>query len=146
MKRKPIAAILLVVILFVSACNSTDAKKAAQAAQDISASVNLLIDTKRDLLAQKLITNAEAIQIDKVLLELNSADRLFTQGVEQWKDGKLSKAEVVKLFASLNAAVRKLNDQSILQITNEQARATLSSVTATIAVSLGVIQAILPQN
>lgn len=141
MKRKIIAP-LIVAVMLASACDTSQAKKAAQAAQDISTGINLLIETKRDLLAQGILTNAEAIQIDKALLDLNSADRVFAQGVDQFKDGKMSKAELAKLFSSLNTAVRQLNDHAAI-VQNEKARATISSVTASIAIAVGVLQGML---
>lgn len=141
MKRKIIAPLILVMVIS-AACDTSQAKKAAQASQDISTGINLLIETKRDLLAQGILTNAEAIQIDKALLDLNSADKVFAQGVEQFKDGKMSKAELARLFTSLNAAVRELNDHAAI-VQNEKARATIASVTASIAIALGVLQGML---
>lgn len=142
LKRFIILPILISALTF-GACTSSDAKKAAQAAQDIGVSINILIEAKRDLLAQGVITNAQAIQIDQVLLELNSALRVFAQGVDKWQKGQLNKAGLVQLFGAVNKAVQDLNNKGVLQLTDPKAKATLSSVTATLAVSLGVIQGVL---
>jgi hypothetical protein len=124
-------------------CTSDQVKKAAQAAQDISVSINLAIEVKRDLLGQKLITNQQAVVIDQILLELNSADREFAKGVDAFKAGKLGKAGLIKIFAGVNAAIQDLNNKGVLQITDPKAKAELSSITAGLAVAAGVVQAAL---
>jgi hypothetical protein len=141
--RNSFIGIVLAFALVSASCTASDAKKAAQAAQDVATSVNLFANAVNDLNKQGIITNHEALQVNSILEELNAANSIFTKGVGDFKNGTITKAQLAALFANSNLALQDLNSKGILQISDPAARARLNSITASIAVAFATVQGIL---
>jgi hypothetical protein len=136
-------AILVVAGLTLQACQSADLKKAAQASEDIAISIKLAIATNQDLAKQGIITGAEALMIDRVLLVLNEADQSFVATARTYtKWDATSKAALAALFVDITNAINRLQG-TVGVLLDQRARDALATIVASLTVASATLRVIL---
>jgi hypothetical protein len=121
--------------------NPPDAKrKYAKAADDIAASINAMIDAKRNLAQQKRINADEETKLTQLLTVANNADIAFTNKLKATTTIDASnKADLVSLLSQVTSAVNDLNSSGVLKIGNADARQRLSKFISTINAAITIL-------
>ena len=147
MRHKRKLTLILALTLLLTACPSEKSSKyreATKASDRIATSIGGLIDLKRSLAAQGLITPQEELQLTNLLLDANRAGRVFNDTAKSFKsDTPENRRALLALFTDLSASIGRLNDQGVLHIKNPQARTLTSNVVASVNASLQIINAAL---
>jgi hypothetical protein len=136
--------LLLIVVLL--ACKDDSIRKAAKASDDMATVVSLAIDVKRGLgqTGTKAISDQEELALTLGLQKVNTAVKAFHLQVKNTKAlDPASKNQLLQLFSGVTTAVAELNQQGVLGIHNEEARAKVAAVLAGFQTAFATIQAAL---
>jgi len=139
-------AIVLLLILTLLACKDESIRKAARASDDMAVTVGLAIDVKRQLgqTGSKLISDQEELALTLGLQKVNTAVKAFHLQVKNTKAlDPASKNQLLLLFSGITTSVAELNQQGVLGIHNEQAKAKVAAVLAGFTTAFAAIQAAL---
>lgn len=137
-------AIVLLLILVLVACKDDAIRKAARASDDMAVTISLAIDTKRELAKAGLLKPDEEIPLTLGLQKVNTAVKAFHLQVKNTKAlDPASKNQLLLLFSGITSSVADLNQQGVLGIKNEQAKAKVSAVLAGFTTAFAAIQAAL---
>jgi hypothetical protein len=139
-------AIVLLLIVVLLACKDDSIRKAARASDDMATVISLAIDVKRGLgqTGTKVISNQEELALTLGLQKVNTAVKAFHLQVKNTKAlDPASKNKLLQLFSGVTTAVGELNQQGVLGIHNEEARAKVAAVLAGFQTAFATIQAAL---
>jgi hypothetical protein len=101
-----------------------------------------MITVKRQLAQQGKLTSAEELALTQALLKVNTADKVLVKRLKSLNAAPdaATKAELVKMFGEVTAALNELNTNALLGIKGEEARNRLTIIFNTISASAGIIQ------
>lgn len=145
-QRHQTQAVILLLVLTLLACKDDSIRKAAKASDDMAVTIGLAIDVKRELgqTGTKLISDQEELALTLGLQKVNTAVKAFHLQVKNTKAlNPASKNQLLQLLSGITTAVAELNQQGVLGIHNEQAKAKISAVLAGFTASFAAIQAAL---
>jgi len=137
---------VLALVLLQAACTDSQLTKAAKASDDIAVSISLAIDVKRSLAMSvpPLITPEEELTLTLALQRVNTATMLFREKAMTFKTlDANTKTALLPLFQTITASVTELNNQGILGIKNQDAKAKVALVLTSLSAALATIQSVL---
>lgn len=139
--------LILLVCLFIQACDNADIRKAAKASDDMARGISVALDLDAALIQQGLLSNDEAIAVTSALLDLNRLAREFNDTARGFKalDGA-AKASLLQILTSITASLDKLNTQGVLRIKNAEAQQKFKTALAVITAAVNILAATLAKG
>jgi hypothetical protein len=142
--RRP--ALLLVVgfLLFCSACNPSEIKKAKAASQTIARLVDTAIELTPTLQEQGAITESDARAVNIALRDLKIAiDEFNRRAAGYTKFDLKAKADLARAFSDVTAALATLNAEGVLHIKDPTLRGRIQIGLTTVNLAAQQIEALL---
>ena len=158
MRNRRITAVGLVLVLSLASmsfkCGGTGPtgqpeplRQAAMATDTIAGSIRELRTAKNDLASQNKISKEDNIKFTKMLLRLNTADKVLQKRLKSMNSmpDATQKQQLLAMFNELTAALDDANTNGVLSLSAE-AQSRLAPIIAGIRASVQVIAVVASQN
>lgn len=147
MKHKVGIHLVILLVVFIIACKDDQLRKAAKASDDAAIAIGAMIDVKRELGKQELITPAQELVLTERLLDVNRAVYQFNSRARTYdRLDSTTQTELLRLFGDITGSMRTLNEQGVLQIQNPDTKQKLSAVLSALDTAVQTIGAALGGN
>ena len=154
-RHGPLARLLPLLLVFAlapvivtqAACEKSEVRRAAVAADRIANTLDALTETKRALRAEGKIDDREELALTRGLLVAVRADRLFNERVKFYANSKTltptARGELRALFRDVTAALAQMTRDGTIQIGNPRAREQISRLLLAASEAAQIIEGVL---
>lgn len=143
LRCKLVLGLALCLVLALPACTFSERKKLAQASDDFSRGVNIVLTVDEALIDQKLVTDAGGRAIAQGALDVSRAGKEFNLQAQALT--KLDGEAKAKLAVSLDAvtdSVVRLEGQGVLHIKSPQSRSAFDAGMGVIKSAIAIVKGI----
>lgn len=142
-----LSLVVLLLALAGAGCDDSQFRKAARASDGIASGVAAMTDVGKNLHGAGLLTSEEALGVARLLQEANLANEQFQAKARTLEQVDPKNKKMLTLwFGEVSAALAKLNQEGVLHVKNEDARARLAVAFASIQASAEILAAVFEEG